>query len=478
MTAEASTNTSTRGVGRYEFHSLLSQSGHSSLWRAYDPVLDATVCVRLLPLDDPRAGAVYRAAREAAHVSHVRLVRIHDIFEADGQLAIVTEWVDGRTWGELIRERVDYTDAAIVSFEVARSLRAAHALGVSHGRLRPSAVIITDSGVVRLLGLGVDAALFGTAPDDAVSADLNGIGALLYAGLTGRWPLSGPGADVIDGLVVVDPIDGRLPEPMDLDPRVPRNLNDIASACLHDDYTDLGEAAAALAQSVELAADSTPEGAAAGRQHEVIGRHLPRVVSVIVIGIVVAVWLGLLQWVFTGSASPAAEEPGADPAPAAADVAPTPQASAPAVKAPVPVPIAASDDFDPEGIGKSENPNLVPLATDGDPATAWLTTRYKVASMKPKRGVGVVLDLGETRQVSSVSLDLLGSGTDLEIRAADQPGRSLDDYALLASVPGAGEHVNADLGPIQTRYVLVWFTKVPYQNSTYQGGIREVRVLS
>ena len=43
----------------------------------------------------------------------------------------------------------------------------------------------------------------------------------------------------------------------------------------------------------------------------------------------------------------------------------------------VPISIAAAEDFDPDGADHAENPELVPLAIDGDLETAWQTVDYR-----------------------------------------------------------------------------------------------------
>ena len=77
-----------------------------------------------------------------------------------------------------------------------------------------------------------------------------------------------------------------------------------------------------------------------------------------------------------------------------------------------------STDFDPEGDDQSENSETVPLAIDGDPATAWRTSTYFDPLSQQKSGVGLMLDLGKPVDVSDVRLTMIGAGTDLELRAA------------------------------------------------------------
>ena len=70
-----------------------------------------------------------------------------------------------------------------------------------------------------------------------------------------------------------------------------------------------------------------------------------------------------------------------------------------------PITGVTATDFDPQGDPPAENPDLAPLAVDGDPATAWRTLAYK-QNFGPgglKTGVGLVLDLGAARDVSAPS---------------------------------------------------------------------------
>ncbi len=479
MTAEASTGVSKGRVGRYVLEDLVVENAGSQLWRACDPALQRPVGARLIPRADPRAPAIRDAARVAAGVHDRRLVQVLDVVETDEHLAVISEWVVGRPWSEVLREEEEPGSAAVVAYEVALALRTAHALGVTHGRVRPSSVMVTETNEVRLRGLGVDSALHGVAPgDDARQADLHGIGALLAVGLTGRWPDPDPQSDTMDGLPVIGPVDGRLLAPAELTAGVPAELSNIASACMlpsvrprtRKRISDVDHAVPALAKAIERTTGAPPIESEVGHARSTTtDRAIRRIASVVIIGITLAA--GIL---FVGSLN----DRGLPPQDSAASPTPSATGSGAGAATPQPLPIAASTDFDPQGADGEENPDLVPLATDGDLTTAWRTVAYKRANLSNKDGTGILLDLGLTRPISAVDLDFLGSGTDVEVRMGAEAGSRANDFELLAGAVAAGEELTLRMPiPVETRYVLVWLTNLPYQEGTYLGGIREVQVL-
>jgi hypothetical protein len=147
------------------------------------------------------------------------------------------------------------------------------------------------------------------------------------------------------------------------------------------------------------------------------------------------------------------------------------------------VPVASVSAFDPFGEA-GENDDDVPLVLDGDTSTRWSTLSYegdpRFGGLKP--GLGLVLDLGGTTSVRQVTLDLGGSGTDLQLRAApaaassapDAPGR----YRTVGSTRNAsGETVVEADRPVDTRYLLVWLTSLsPEPGGTYAGVVNEITV--
>lgn len=146
---------------------------------------------------------------------------------------------------------------------------------------------------------------------------------------------------------------------------------------------------------------------------------------------------------------------------------------------------AAVDDFDPDG-GEvpEENSDMVPLATDGNPNTAWETkTYFDGPVLAPYRsGVGLLLDLGEETEVGEVEVTLEGGPYDLEVMAAPKGAARPTTTDGLTSVEArsgvSGEIALRGSDTVLTRYVVVWLTSLPRSTDGYRGGIAEVVVRS
>lgn len=120
---------------------------------------------------------------------------------------------------------------------------------------------------------------------------------------------------------------------------------------------------------------------------------------------------------------------------------------------------------------------------DGDPSTTWVTMRYlrhpTLGNLKP--GVGLVLDLGEPRTVSNVTLTMVGGETSIEVRVpkGDTASmRSEADWQVVAANPAApdGEVTIALDEPVESQWVLVYFTKLPPVEGGFRAEVAEVSV--
>ena len=500
---------SDRRIGRYLLDDLVSQTGVVELWQGFDPMLERPVSIRLVPTDAPHAAAAEEAARRAATVDDRRVIAVLDILSAasiEGSddpttyLVIVSEWVDGRTLTDIYEERegepIDIDEVVPVMRQVATALKHSHELGVHHGRLRPGSLLIAetadfddpftllgDANVVRIRGLAVDAALW--PGDDAGSEDTTGIGSLLYAMLTGRWPLG-----LVDGMSPAPRANGRLLPPSQVVADVPPDIDEICMRAIGpgvagdhrlEPYPDVSAVAQALTTWDQrsgrrgLALSARGSLPLTGNRKAV--QMLGRVGAVAAAALVVTgMGVGGLRMA-QGAASPWGVSPDAVRTEVLTEVGQGVVVVDPGGIAGEIVPVGASD-FDPFGSDEAEMPDLVPNAIDRRSDTAWTTDAYSTSDLNGKDGVGLMIDLGQSTPVSAVRLELQGSGSSIEVLVSSTPANKLRRWEPLAKAEGIGTAIDLrSPRPIVGRYVLIWFTRLPLVDGTYRGGLRDVIVL-
>jgi hypothetical protein len=130
-----------------------------------------------------------------------------------------------------------------------------------------------------------------------------------------------------------------------------------------------------------------------------------------------------------------------------------------------PVDIAGVKAIDPMG-DQTENGASAPRVIDGDSTTEWRSERYDSPSFGGlgKTGVGLVIDLGQKSTVSQVIVEHRGTGGTLELRTATEA--TYEGSTLLSSVPMEGNRLVITLSqPVDTRYLVLWFTRVTRQST-------------
>ena len=210
-------------VGRYELGEIIGRGAFGVVHRAWDTRSGATVALKR-----PRPGAVetaeaverfLREARAAAGLRHPSIVPIHDAGQADGEVFLVSDLIEGRNLAdELAVRRPDFRRSAEWVAALAEALEHAHSFGLIHRDVKPSNVLIDAEDHVYLTDFGLaksddgeatltaDGQLIGTpaymAPEQAVGGknpvdgrtDVYGLGVILYELLTGSRPFAGTGA--------------------------------------------------------------------------------------------------------------------------------------------------------------------------------------------------------------------------------------------------------------------------------------------
>lgn len=247
-----------RVLGDCEIFEEIGRGGMGVVWRGRQRGLDREVAVKTLPGGD-LAGAEARArfhteAQAAARLKHPGIVTIHEVGEADGMPYFVMELVQGRTLSSVIAEKpVPVRTAARWLHDAALAVQHAHENGVLHRDLKPSNILIesagdigrpriTDFGLAKLTDVDSQLTLSGSAagspaymsPEQArhvggtALSDVYGLGAVLYAALTGRAPFQGETiAAVLEQVSRDDPLPPRR-----LNGSIPRDLETICLKCL------------------------------------------------------------------------------------------------------------------------------------------------------------------------------------------------------------------------------------------------------
>ncbi len=262
--------------GDYELLGELGRGGMGVVYRARQKGLGRQVALKVVgPADEAGGPERQRFRNEAemvAELDHRHIVPVYEVGEHAGQLYLSMKLLEG---GSLVEHLGHFTAdpraAARLLAAVARAVHHAHQRGILHRDLKPGNILldgegrphVSDFGLARRVegdsGLTQSGAIVGTpsymAPEQTtgrkgtvtIAADVYGLGAVLYALLTGQAPFR---ADTpLDTLLLVRE---REPEPPGrVNPQVGRDLQAICLKCLDKEPARRYGSAEALAEDLE-----------------------------------------------------------------------------------------------------------------------------------------------------------------------------------------------------------------------------------
>ena len=303
-----------RRIGPFRIDRELGRGGMGVVYLAEDTRLGRHVALKALPPYlgvGPGARERFRSeARAVSRLDHPNIATLYEVGETDtGQLYMVFSYYPGETLAARIaRGPLPVEEAIEVTARIADGLSAAHAEGIVHRDVKPSNVLLTETGGVKLLDFGVakvageDVTREGVRPGTAAymspeqasgravdhRTDLWSLGVVLYEMLTGRRPFDVEHPEALRRAILdeaTEPVDDEGEE-------LPDALKWIVRTMLRKSPADrYGDASELLSDLRELQAGDEPAVATrreASRAGAALRRRL-RTAALLLLGLVVLV---------------------------------------------------------------------------------------------------------------------------------------------------------------------------------------------
>jgi serine/threonine-protein kinase len=274
-------------IGRYRIDNLLASGAMGDVYRAYDPVIDRPVAIKILRRELAGGGdfeawiqRFRREAQTAGRRFHPNIVTILDFGDEAGTPFLAMEYIEGQDLGNLLKETgpLEPGRAVPIILQVLEALGFTHAHGIVHRDIKPSNIMVLDNWHVKVADFGIariDTSemtivgdVLGTpaymspeqlwgAPVDR-RADLFAVGVVLFEILTGVKPFRGKSVTEI-----IEHMQTRGPEDLLIHvPGAPPILKEVIARALafnpEDRFSSAAEFTHALVEARLLDSDQRP----------------------------------------------------------------------------------------------------------------------------------------------------------------------------------------------------------------------------
>jgi serine/threonine-protein kinase len=230
-------------IGKYKILSTIGSGGFGTVYLAHDTWIDKNVALKVPHKQGVDFGELLREPRLLASLNHPNIVTILTAEKQENVFFIVMEFVPGETLESIIARdgTLDVSLALDYTCQICNAVDHAHTQGVLHRDLRPSNVIVSDNGRLKVADFGtsrfLEIAAYGTtvigsppymAPEQfhgkaVFASDIYSLGVTMYQMLTGVLPYDAPAPVDLDRLMRGD----LLSAPRLKNPKIPKAINDI-----------------------------------------------------------------------------------------------------------------------------------------------------------------------------------------------------------------------------------------------------------
>jgi eukaryotic-like serine/threonine-protein kinase len=230
-------------IGKYKILSTIGSGGFGTVYLAEDTWIDKKVALKVPHKQGVDFGELLREPRLLASLNHPNIVTIMTAEKQENVFFIVMEFVPGETLEAVITRdgALDVTLALDYTCQICNAVDHAHRQGVLHRDLRPSNVLVSDSGMLKVADFGtsrfLEIAAHGTtvigsppymAPEQfhgkaVFASDLYSLGVTMFQMMTGELPYDTPSPADLDRLMRGEMLtSARLKNP-----KIPKAINDI-----------------------------------------------------------------------------------------------------------------------------------------------------------------------------------------------------------------------------------------------------------
>jgi len=230
-------------IGKYKILSTIGSGGFGTVYLAEDTWIDKKVALKVPHKQGVDFGELLREPRLLATLNHPNIVAILTAEKQERVFFIVMEFVPGETLESIVATHgaLELPLALDYTCQICNAVDHAHRHGVLHRDLRPSNVIVSDSGLLKVADFGtsrfLEIAAHGTtvigsppymAPEQfqgkaVFASDIYSLGVTMYQMLTGVLPYDTPSPADLDRLKRGE----LLTAPRLRNPRIPKSISDI-----------------------------------------------------------------------------------------------------------------------------------------------------------------------------------------------------------------------------------------------------------